>query len=275
MEELQQNQMNSSVDGNRMASENSSLINYRLDQQRLSVRVSVEEAMISSYQGSKYILGVFSFVCIGKLTASILILSFCNTKTSEPLDIYIKGCIFIDILNMMVLIAKILMSFSIVPQLFKIATSYLDFFIGLVYIAWFSLGNLWFYSCDDCFDEAPELTILSLVYIVMGCFYLCMPMMLICCLCMCIPIIILLLVVVDTRNQNPATDEMIRRLAVEDYNPNQHIGERSCAICSDEFRNGVKIIALSCDSRHIFHENCIKTWLRVNSICPLCRVPIV
>lgn len=136
------------------------------------------------------------------------------------------------------------------------------------------MGNLWYFSCDDCYDDARELTILALIFILMGYLYMCLPMALICCLCMCIPILILILIVIDTRNQTPATEEIISRLRVDDYDPDRHLGEKSCAICSDEFRSDVKIVPLSCDSRHIFHENCIKTWLRLNSVCPLCRLPI-
>ena len=42
-----------------------------------------------------------------------------------------------------------------------------------------------------------------------------------------------------------------------------------CAICSDEIKINTNIIKLKCN--HIFHEFCIKIWLKENYICPICR----
>lgn len=42
-----------------------------------------------------------------------------------------------------------------------------------------------------------------------------------------------------------------------------------CAICSEEIKINSNIIKLNCN--HIFHEICIKIWLKENYICPICR----
>ena len=42
-----------------------------------------------------------------------------------------------------------------------------------------------------------------------------------------------------------------------------------CAICSEEIKINSNIIKLNCN--HIFHEFCIKIWLKENYICPICR----
>jgi hypothetical protein len=43
-----------------------------------------------------------------------------------------------------------------------------------------------------------------------------------------------------------------------------------CSICFDEFKVGESTVRkLPCN--HLFHENCIFPWLRLNGTCPVCR----
>lgn len=48
-----------------------------------------------------------------------------------------------------------------------------------------------------------------------------------------------------------------------------------CAICLEEFEEDETIHALSCDTNHVFHPQCINIWLETHSMCPLCRMFIV
>ena len=43
---------------------------------------------------------------------------------------------------------------------------------------------------------------------------------------------------------------------------------RNCIICYDniEFK---KLVILRCD--HYYHKECIKKWLRIHMVCPICR----
>ena len=45
--------------------------------------------------------------------------------------------------------------------------------------------------------------------------------------------------------------------------------KKKCIICLEEYVNGDNSIALPCI--HIFHANCIKTWLKDNNSCPICK----
>ena len=45
--------------------------------------------------------------------------------------------------------------------------------------------------------------------------------------------------------------------------------EEKCSICITEFSEGEKVRALQC--KHIFHAECIDTWLVQNSQCPVCK----
>mmetsp|Transcript_54796 Transcript_54796/g.65950 ORF Transcript_54796/g.65950 Transcript_54796/m.65950 type:complete len:863 (+) Transcript_54796:380-2968(+) len=44
-----------------------------------------------------------------------------------------------------------------------------------------------------------------------------------------------------------------------------------CSVCLDDYDLGDTIIILPCGGRHKFHEECIKSWLRKRSTCPLCQ----
>lgn len=45
--------------------------------------------------------------------------------------------------------------------------------------------------------------------------------------------------------------------------------EEQCTICITEFEDGEEIRELPC--KHIFHPNCIDTWIVQNSHCPICK----
>lgn len=45
-----------------------------------------------------------------------------------------------------------------------------------------------------------------------------------------------------------------------------------CSICLMSFAKGEEIIELKCSDNHIFHAECLKTWMDAESkTCPLCR----
>tara|TARA_B110000908_G_C10266101_1_gene464107 strand:- start:4478 stop:4912 length:435 start_codon:yes stop_codon:yes gene_type:complete len=42
-----------------------------------------------------------------------------------------------------------------------------------------------------------------------------------------------------------------------------------CSICYDNFQKELKGCQLPCG--HIYHEDCIKKWLKIDHVCPTCR----
>lgn len=42
-----------------------------------------------------------------------------------------------------------------------------------------------------------------------------------------------------------------------------------CCICCNEYKNDSTVAKLKC--KHIFHNECIKTWFNTNGTCPFCR----
>lgn len=43
----------------------------------------------------------------------------------------------------------------------------------------------------------------------------------------------------------------------------------SCSVCLEEFKDNETISKTSCN--HMFHKNCLETWLNTNTKCPFCR----
>ena len=48
--------------------------------------------------------------------------------------------------------------------------------------------------------------------------------------------------------------------------------KKECVICYETFKNGDSIISLPCI--HIFHDDCIKSWLKKSKTCPICKYNI-
>ena len=46
--------------------------------------------------------------------------------------------------------------------------------------------------------------------------------------------------------------------------------ETECAICIEEFKRN-DIIKEFYKCRHIFHKDCLKSWLKRSNVCPLCK----
>ena len=133
------------------------------------------------------------------------------------------------------------------------------------------LGNVWYYTCDTCYDDAPEITILSLVLIILGYINFCVPCILCCCLCVSLPFLIFAIAYSQGRGQTPASEEIINKLDVRKWN-DSNINE--CLICFQNFNSDEEVVVLPCDDKHLFHADCLKRWLRINNSCPICRKSI-
>lgn len=48
-------------------------------------------------------------------------------------------------------------------------------------------------------------------------------------------------------------------------------GKKECCICLDA--GSSKFMKLNCE--HLFHEKCIKQWIRQNNSCPICRNTVI
>eukprot|EP01016_Furgasonia_blochmanni_P007653 TRINITY_DN1306_c0_g2_i2.p1 TRINITY_DN1306_c0_g2~~TRINITY_DN1306_c0_g2_i2.p1 ORF type:complete len:477 (-),score=84.53 TRINITY_DN1306_c0_g2_i2:89-1414(-) len=46
---------------------------------------------------------------------------------------------------------------------------------------------------------------------------------------------------------------------------------RECVICLTEFKAAETVCVLKCNYKHVFHEECIKSWYDTSATCPICR----
>ncbi|PWZ25095.1 E3 ubiquitin-protein ligase ZNRF3 [Zea mays] len=53
--------------------------------------------------------------------------------------------------------------------------------------------------------------------------------------------------------------------------PGRDDGYRGCAICLEDFQDGVEVAVMACSGQHEFHSGCIANWLRRSNTCPMCR----
>jgi len=74
----------------------------------------------------------------------------------------------------------------------------------------------------------------------------------------------------DDVETSPAAKSLVDRLVVEPYQGDEDgCGEGICVICSGDLEGDESTIKLPC--KHIFHNECIKTWLEAQHTCPTCR----
>lgn len=77
-------------------------------------------------------------------------------------------------------------------------------------------------------------------------------------------------------SQQPAPRSLLRALKVIRYvkpNDPEAGAEDCCAICCCEYEAGQPTIKLSCS--HLFHKECIISWLKVDAVCPICKTHLL
>ncbi|KAJ4963643.1 hypothetical protein NE237_023582 [Protea cynaroides] len=67
----------------------------------------------------------------------------------------------------------------------------------------------------------------------------------------------------------PASKESIEKLLNTRKFEEKEIGGEACRICLEEFSVGLEVKVMPC--AHVFHGDCIITWLQQSHYCPLCR----
>ncbi|KAG0250185.1 hypothetical protein BG011_008589 [Mortierella polycephala] len=70
-----------------------------------------------------------------------------------------------------------------------------------------------------------------------------------------------------------ATDEIINGIPHHTLTNEELEAKLECTVCKDEFTKEGTLLQLPC--QHIFHEDCIKPWLKVSGTCPTCRFSLV
>ena len=76
---------------------------------------------------------------------------------------------------------------------------------------------------------------------------------------------------VEHHHQHPTDKQILNELPetkIEDVSKLEQ-EKKNCVICLEDFKNGDKATILPCI--HLFHKNCIKSWLKTQNCCPICK----
>ncbi len=81
----------------------------------------------------------------------------------------------------------------------------------------------------------------------------------------------------ERRKRRRVIEELEEITYTEYLTNNQINGEEAntCIICAFDLKPNDKVIVLKCHYQHVFHSNCIKSWLEVKAICPVCRYDLL
>ena len=75
-----------------------------------------------------------------------------------------------------------------------------------------------------------------------------------------------------------ASKDILRSLGRIKYSAlsiGQNETDEECSICFTEYADDDVVTKLSCNEKHIFHEQCIAHWIQQGkNSCPICRAPI-
>eukprot|EP01113_Clastostelium_recurvatum_P040092 TRINITY_DN6201_c0_g1_i5.p1 TRINITY_DN6201_c0_g1~~TRINITY_DN6201_c0_g1_i5.p1 ORF type:complete len:420 (+),score=75.91 TRINITY_DN6201_c0_g1_i5:85-1344(+) len=145
--------------------------------------------------------------------------------------------------------------------------------LNLMWFIWFLVGAVWTfqaYAAGQCASSAPFLFRMCFTITIIQILIICGILLLCCCAC----VVLVLRVAVVTPAEPPAlrgaTDAMIRVLPAKRYRTGViPKDDASCAICLDDYEEGMAIRFLPC--RHHFHRDCVDKWLVTNKSCPFCK----
>ncbi|KAH9605229.1 hypothetical protein KSS87_020002 [Heliosperma pusillum] len=68
--------------------------------------------------------------------------------------------------------------------------------------------------------------------------------------------------------------ELKDKLQVVQFDEELKARESLCCVCLGEFEMKEELRQLTL-CKHVFHDDCIRHWLRANATCPLCRCPLI
>ena len=69
----------------------------------------------------------------------------------------------------------------------------------------------------------------------------------------------------------PLSREMMETIPVMTLTEVQAKELQKCSICLLDYQGGSKVRQVPCGGHHVFHDQCLFTWLESKRTCPMCR----
>ena len=76
------------------------------------------------------------------------------------------------------------------------------------------------------------------------------------------------------KQANIRVKDLLLNAAAFKINPNNYEVGDACPICIIEFDKDQNVICLPCNRGHMFHPECIGSWVEINNCCPICKAPV-
>ena len=154
----------------------------------------------------------------------------------------------------------------------------------LFFFTWFLYGNYEILfdktGIEESFEKNILLTYYLTILILFG-FYIFAKIIVLLIfmiiLCPCISYVLISDIINEYKQAQKAKklQEQLNDISYEDYVKNNGNEVDMCIICTDNFKNNDRVIQLSCNNKHVFHSDCIKTWIMKKTICPMCRTELI
>ncbi|GMH10823.1 hypothetical protein Nepgr_012664 [Nepenthes gracilis] len=183
------------------------------------------------------------------------------------------------------------------PRL-KALVEYFRMGLDCFFAVWFVVGNVWIFGGHSSSSEAPNLYRLCIVFLIFCCIGYAMPFILCATICCCLPCIVSVLGLRgDLNPAKGATVELINALPTYKFKLKKNrngdnmgasefgvvavgtekerviSGEDAvCCICLAKYANNDELRELPCS--HLFHKECVDKWLKINALCPLCKIEV-
>ncbi|CAL9771735.1 unnamed protein product [Musa acuminata subsp. burmannicoides] len=171
------------------------------------------------------------------------------------------------------------------------------------FAVWFVVGNVWVFGGHSSSHDAPNLYRLCIVFLAFSCIGYALPFILCAIICCCFPCIISIMGFrEDMFHGRGATSESIDALPTYKFKTKRRKtrGDREinlesqcdggilaagtdkermisgedavCCICLAKYVDNEELRELPCS--HVFHKDCVDKWLKINALCPLCKIKV-
>jgi len=257
----------------------------RLNHQRLQVRINAARNVGDAYASpSKLFLAIPLIFYIPQVLAVAVLLPQHWSMNTGVCDKMLQIWVLVHAIRLLLVVACWFGAYSRDRTVIDYSLQF-DRFLTLFGVVWFILGNVWFYHIDPSASSTPSgschTAIYSLSRILLICSYI--PFLLPCLILIllipvvwcCLPAVIRFLRYMIQKERG-ADDKLLESIPSTKFQKSKYPDQDvTCSICLVPYNEDDPIRSLPCPGSlkkpHMFHQECVDTWLRTNATCPLCR----